>query len=349
MPAPAFVGAIDGTPRPATRAGHPGRRPAGQRPRPAGAAGPRWLSGHRARHRRDRSRSTDLARSRYCAASPGFARVPLTGPRHAADLVDPGNPYGRAFGVERAGDKSGAILGPLLASVLVAVVGVRHAILLSIIPGILAAVAITIAAREAHRADSRPLRRRTLALNLRELRGVRVRPHPHPDRAVRAGQRGHHAAGCSCHRSAARRRPQHPTAATSVAILLYVGHNAAASASRLSPAAWPTGPRPDRVRRRRHRLRRRLHGVRRRPSNVAALLVGFLLAGVGIGAAEPAESTVVARELPETLRGNGFGYWAWCRPSAIRAPPSWACCGRCCRSAPEQCCVSHRTQPETLQ
>jgi len=28
---------------------------------------------------------------------------------------------------------------------------------------------------------------------------------------------------------------------------------------------------------------------------------------VGIGAAEPAESTVVARALPETLRGNGFG------------------------------------------
>ena len=28
---------------------------------------------------------------------------------------------------------------------------------------------------------------------------------------------------------------------------------------------------------------------------------------MGIGAAEPAESTVVARALPETLRGNGFG------------------------------------------
>jgi len=68
-------------------------------------------------------------------------------------------------------------------------------------------------------------------------------------------------------------------------------------------------------------------------------------AGVGIGAAEPAESTVVARALPETLRGNGFGYWAWCRPSAIRAPPSWACC----RSAPQQCCDPAETQLETLQ
>lgn len=61
------------------------------------------------------------------------------------------NSYGRAFGVERAGDNAGAIIGPLAASGLVAVLGVRHAILLAIVPGILAAVAITLAAREARR------------------------------------------------------------------------------------------------------------------------------------------------------------------------------------------------------
>jgi MFS family permease len=37
------------------------------------------------------------------------------------------------------------------------------------------------------------------------------------------------------------------------------------------------------------------------------LLAGFLLAGVGIGFAETAESTAVAQALPEELRGNGFG------------------------------------------
>jgi MFS family permease len=47
--------------------------------------------------------------------------------------------YGRAFGLERAGDNAGAILGPLLASVLVAVVGIRHTIL-AIVPGVFAAV-----------------------------------------------------------------------------------------------------------------------------------------------------------------------------------------------------------------
>lgn len=42
---------------------------------------------------------------------------------------------GRAFGVERAGDNAGAIIGPLLAADLVSMIGIRQAILLSIIPG----------------------------------------------------------------------------------------------------------------------------------------------------------------------------------------------------------------------
>jgi MFS family permease len=37
------------------------------------------------------------------------------------------------------------------------------------------------------------------------------------------------------------------------------------------------------------------------------LLAAFVLAGVGIGFAEPAESTLVALALPDRLRGNGFG------------------------------------------
>ncbi|MGZ4631543.1 MAG: hypothetical protein ACXV2G_02660, partial [Actinomycetes bacterium] len=37
------------------------------------------------------------------------------------------------------------------------------------------------------------------------------------------------------------------------------------------------------------------------------LLVAFVLAGVGIGFAETAETTMVALALPDRLRGNGFG------------------------------------------
>lgn len=63
-----------------------------------------------------------------------------------ADVV-PASAYGRAYGFERAMDNLGAIIGPVLAIVLVAAVGVRWAIALSVIPGLLAAVAIIYAIR----------------------------------------------------------------------------------------------------------------------------------------------------------------------------------------------------------
>ena len=63
-----------------------------------------------------------------------------------ADIVAPGA-YGRAYGFERAMDNLGAIGGPLLALGLVAMVGTRWAIGLSVIPGLLAAVAIVYAIR----------------------------------------------------------------------------------------------------------------------------------------------------------------------------------------------------------
>ncbi len=63
-----------------------------------------------------------------------------------ADVV-PAAVYGRAYGFERAMDNLGAIGGPLLAIELVGLIGVRSAILLSIIPGLIAAVAIVYAIR----------------------------------------------------------------------------------------------------------------------------------------------------------------------------------------------------------
>jgi Major Facilitator Superfamily len=65
-----------------------------------------------------------------------------------ADVV-PAHAYGRAYGFERTMDNLGAIGGPLLALGLVSLVGVRTAILVSVIPGLLAAVAIVYAIRQA--------------------------------------------------------------------------------------------------------------------------------------------------------------------------------------------------------
>src|SRR4030095_16336907 len=79
-----------------------------------------------------------------------------------ADIV-PASVYGRAYGFERAMDNLGAIAGPLFALGLVRLVGVRAALGLSVIPGLLAAVAIVYAIRHAPRAEQRerqPLRLR---------------------------------------------------------------------------------------------------------------------------------------------------------------------------------------------
>jgi sugar phosphate permease len=82
-----------------------------------------------------------------------------------ADIV-PAAVYGRAYGFERAMDNLGAIGGPLLAIGLVALVGVRDAIGLSVIPGLLAALAIIYAIRS------------TAAPRQRASQPVRVRVRP---------------------------------------------------------------------------------------------------------------------------------------------------------------------------
>jgi MFS family permease len=215
--------------------------------------------------------------------------------------------YGRAFGVERAGDNTGAIIGPLAASGLVALIGIRHTILLSFVPGALAAVAITVAAREARRAVIQPEGRRALSLNLRELSRAGMGRVLTPVALFELGNVATtllilratdllHGGGRSL------------TAATSIAILLYAAHNAAAAV-----AALGGGHLSDRL------------GARHvftggaavyvagyavfvvGPTTWPVLLGGFLLAGIGIGFAETAESTVVAHALPDRLRSNGFG------------------------------------------
>lgn len=219
----------------------------------------------------------------------------------------PEQAYGRAFGLERAGDNAGAILGPLAAAALVTAVGIRHAILFAFIPGIFAAAAITLAAREARRSLTQPTARRTLSFNLRELWHAGL-----PRALIPAAlfELGNLATTLLILRATdlLHTDQRSLTAATSLAILLYAAHNAAATlaslvggqiADRLSPrivfAAGAVA----------YAFGYLLFALTQHSWPV--LLIGFLLAGVGIGFAETAESTVVAQALPEHLRGNGFG------------------------------------------
>jgi MFS family permease len=219
----------------------------------------------------------------------------------------PRGSYGRATGVERAGDNLGAFVGPLLASLFVAVFGVRTAVLAAVVPGMLAAVAITVAAREAGRSLSSAPGRARLHWNLGELRRAGLPAALTPAALFEFGNVATtllilratdllHADGRSM------------AAATSVAILLYAGHNivaalAALLGGRLVDVAGP-------------RSAFALGAVAYVPAYVLfavgdrrwpVLLLAFVLAGSGIGLGETAQSAAVALLLPDHLRGNGFG------------------------------------------
>lgn len=88
-----------------------------------------------------------------------------------ADVV-PASAYGRAYGFERAMDNLGAVGGPLLALALVELVGVRTAILLSIVPGLLAVTAILYAIR--HTAQPTPGPRIPLRIRVRPVLSGRL-------------------------------------------------------------------------------------------------------------------------------------------------------------------------------
>jgi len=223
-----------------------------------------------------------------------------------ADVV-PADVYGRAYGFERMMDNLGAIGGPLLALGLVSAVGVRTAILLSVIPGLLSALAILAAIRHI----PRPTERERVPLR------IHVRPLLHGQLGqvlVGAGlfEVGHIAATLLILRATQLLTPSLGlTAATQAALALYTAYNVAATL-----ASVPAGRLSD----------------RRGAGNVLAagvmlfllaylgfaltgpslVLLGlsFVLAGLAIGCVETSQHTAVASLAPPALRGSAFGLLA---------------------------------------
>ena len=223
-----------------------------------------------------------------------------------ADVVPPGA-YGRAYGFERAMDNLGAVGGPLLALALVAAFSVRTAILLSIIPGLLAVVAILYAIRHV----ARP------ALQERTPIRIRIRPVVRGDLGrlmigIGAFELGNVAATLLILRATELLAPAHGNeSAVQIALLLYTGYNLAATL-----ASVPAG-----------RLADRRGAVLVLGGGIACFLVAyvvfaatgasivtlaacFALAGVAIGCVETAEHAAVAGLAPESLRGSAFGLLA---------------------------------------
>jgi len=223
-----------------------------------------------------------------------------------ADVVVP-SAYGRAYGFERAMDNLGAIGGPLLALALVATVGVRTAILLSIIPGLLAAVAMVVGIRAAPRAERRT--HRPLRLQVRPvLRGRLGRLFV----GIGAFEAGNVAATLLLLRATDLLEPgRGHDSAVQAAILLYAGYNAAATLASLPGGHWidRTGP-----------VRAlaagfgcfaiAYGGFALVGGTLVPLALLFVLAGVGIGLVETAENAAVAALAPESVRGSAFGLLA---------------------------------------
>lgn len=219
--------------------------------------------------------------------------------------LSPPEAYGRAFGLERAGDNMGAVAGPLLAAGLVAWLGIRPALYLAAIPGVFAAVAITSAAAEARKRHD-PVKRRVRL----QFSGLREAGLVRPLLPIAAFELGNMATTLLILRGTGllHTHGRSVAAATSLAVLIYAGHNLFASIVAYAGGHWidRTGP--------------RLVFACGAAVYVASyllfalssggwplLVLAFLLAGTGIGLAETAESALVARLLPDHLRGSGFG------------------------------------------
>lgn len=237
-----------------------------------------------------------------------------------ASLATPGT-AGRAFGVERAGDNLGAVIGPLLAGILVIWVGIRPTMFLAAVPGLFAAVAIGFAARAATKlrtasmttdvtgSDASPAgsMRTRLFAGYRQLRGTGLTRALVPVGLFEAGNvaatililRGNElllAAGYSW------------AAAVSITTILYAAHNAAAAG--MSSIAGSV------IDRRGTRFGLMIGvalylvaylGFAAGPENWVGIGAFFVLGGCGIGWIETAESTLVAGMLPDRVRGSGFG------------------------------------------
>ncbi|MFF1417142.1 MFS transporter [Streptomyces sp. NPDC058280] len=222
-----------------------------------------------------------------------------------ASLVPP-RAYGRAYGLERAGDNLGAVAGPLAAAGLVAWIGIRPALWFAFLPGILAALAITVAAREARRLHAGS-GREPIRLRFAGLRGAGLL---RPMLPILLFEFGNLAVTLLILRATQLLRTdgRSAAAAASLAILIYAAHNAVGAVVAYAGGHWIDRAGPRVVFAAGSALYVLAYaGFATGSHSWWVLLIFFSLAGAGIGCAETAESALVAQLLPDRLRGSGFG------------------------------------------
>jgi MFS family permease len=222
-----------------------------------------------------------------------------------ADAV-PAEYLGRAFGVERAGDSIGAIIGPLIAAALIGIVGYRRLFLISVIPALGAALSVLLLAREAPRAKELA---RHVGLGIRELATA-----PGRFRSLLVGVGlyglGNFSATLLILRATEILSEAGRTSASaaSIAVLLYTAHNAANAV-----AAYPAGALADAIGRRLVLVigialfAAACVAFAFSPTSILQLGLLFVAVGTSTALVETAEGSHAAELLPKTIRGRGYG------------------------------------------
>ena len=213
---------------------------------------------------------------------------------------------GRAFGVERAMDSLGAVIGPLLAAPLIIAVGYRWVFGISVLPGLAAALAVLLFVREAPRLAATASAAASSMADLVKTRG----PYRRLLLGVGLYGLGNFSATLLILRATDLLHGSGRSlgGAAAVAVLLYAAHNAANSL-----AAYPAGVIADRIGRRRILVGGFvLFGFACilfafAPSNIIVLGVLFVAVGTSTALVETGEGSHAAELLHDSVRGRGFG------------------------------------------
>jgi MFS family permease len=226
-----------------------------------------------------------------------------------ADAVEPTH-YGRAYGLERAGDMLGAVAGPLMATLLIwAGIEFRTVILWTLVPGLLAAASMFFLTRDVERkeipaADVPAAKPKEPFPRMFWLFMVGVLFFGLGDFSrtflilLASGALGESGGSMA-------------SGTVSVAVLLYAMHNLVSAA-----AAYPVGHLADRTSKVKVLVGGYGLGVLTNlllatlAGGLAWLIVAIVLSGIYIAVEETLEKAVLAQWLPKSRRSLGLGYLA---------------------------------------
>jgi MFS family permease len=232
-----------------------------------------------------------------------------------ADSVEP-RFLGRAFGVERAGDMIGAVVGPLAALALLAAgFAFRSVLLVAVVPGLLAAVTVALLVRERPQRTEAPARH-----SIRPPLPAGTWPLLAAIFVFGLGDFARSFLILAVARAAPRGAFSGPIAAIGLPVVLYAVHNGVSAL-----ATFPAGHAADR---RGHRPVLAVGYALGVAVNVAlalgsrsltAVTAAFILSGAAIAVEETVEKSCVAEMLPREVRSYGLGVLASANAAADMA------------------------------